>query len=835
MVGLVIVSHSRALGNAVVDFIKQTNDKDIPVVAAGGVGEQNELLGTDAHDIMDAINAVYSKDGVLVLMDLGSAILSTELAIDFLEEDKQNDVRICSAPIVEGAVVAAVQIAIGSSLNDVASEALEGLITKQEHLDETHNAALKFDKESLNNTKADTLQRVFTIRNALGLHARPAMKLVQLIGKYDASAEVSNISKGRGPVEGRSLNKLSSLNVHKDDQLLFEVSGKDGDRLLNAIEIIVQDNFGEPMIPTATVPVQRKRPDGAVGVSDGIAIGKAFHLKKKEFKIEKREIIDVAAEKEKLREAVRLVDGEISQRINNLSTRVSDDEIEIFEAHKVLLTDPELYDDTLKDIGKDKISAEYAWNSNIQKVKDQYTSLDNEYLQLRGNDVQDVGTQVTAALLGQSPLNSTDFQDVGSDEQLILVAEDLTPSETAMLDFHRVKGIVIKYGGPTSHTAILSRAMGIPAVCGYSSVNNITNGELLIMNGSNGEINTKPSEQDIDRATKQIAQWQEHLDALRKKSIMPAVTVDGFTFNINANISSGKEALSALNSGAEGIGLLRTEFMFLNKQSAPSEDEQYEELVNIGEVMKGKPVVVRTLDIGGDKMIPYISMNKEDNPFLGVRGIRLYEKNTELMTIHFSAILRAALDYDFRIMFPMIAEANEFIRISKTIADLHYQLEKKKIKHKWPIPMGAMIETPSAVVMAEVLARHADFFSIGSNDLTQYIMAAERGNSSLINFSDPLNPAVLRSIHMAIQEAHKNGIEISVCGEIGSDPHGIAVLIGMGIDKISLNSGKIPEIKALIRKLDKKKIADILPDLFLKENVADVREDVAQLLKESES
>jgi phosphocarrier protein FPr len=820
MVGLVIVSHSRQLAEALVSLIRGTGNEAIPMVATGGVGEGAQELGTDAGDIVDAIGSVYSDEGVLVLTDLGSAVLSAELALEFLPDEQKPHIRISSAPLVEGAVSAAVQIGLGSSLQEVELEARGGLVPKQEHLDQPETSsstdapeadAVSSASGSVASETGNRVERVMTIINVHGLHARPAAKLIRLIGSFDAEVEVSNLSRKLGPVSGRSLNRLSSLNVLQNDRVRFSASGPQAISLLEAVESLVDDNFGEAEEQLETIPrSESENPEGLIGISDGIAIGKAFLLTSHGFEAEKAFAEDRDTEARLFTEAVERVEADLAEKKRMLVSRLSEQELEIFDAHAILLSDPELFDETLKLIADEGYKAVYAWSLRVQEVSQAYESLSDAYLRQRAKDVRDVGAQLHDALVGK---DGSGELLTGISSPVVLFADDLTPTQTASFDFSIVKGVVTRFGGPTSHTAILCRALGIPAVGGFADMESVADGTMVIIDGKAGAVSIDPQEEKLAEAREAEKQKREELERLRQKAEAPAISIDGSRVEVFANIASPRDAEAAIRNGAEGSGLFRTEFLFLNRKTAPTEEEQFGAFVKVGEAFGEKPVIIRTFDIGGDKQIDYMRLPDEANPFLGVRGLRLYETHRELFTAHIRAILRAAFSFNFQIMVPMIAEVDECIRIRSAIEEVHTDLEREGVQHRWPLPIGAMIETPAAALLAGKLASRVDFFSIGSNDLTQYIMAAERGNPNLVHFADPLHPAVLSAIKLAVESAHLHGKKIGVCGEMGSDRDGIAALLALGVDEISMSPAKIPEAKERIRSLDRSRLLSLLPHL----------------------
>lgn len=819
MIGLVLVSHSRKLAQSLVDFVREMNPNSIPIVAAGGVGKNYEELGTDATDILEAINSVYSDDGVIILLDMGSAILSTELALDFLESSVAQKIKICSAPLVEGSISAAVQISLNMDIETVCQEALESLQGKQSHLQKDTDKNLETGTKVTNTEEQNKVEKILTINNLHGLHARPAAKFVQMAGEFLSHITVKNLTKNKGPVNARSLNKLAALEILYENQILVSAFGDDAAEAITALTQLNENNYGESSKVSLEPVTKRKRADGKFSISEGYAIGRAKLNNKKE-DVMKEEIIEQPElEIKKITEALSESKNKISMDIENLQNILKKEEIEIFEAHKVLLDDPDIIEQTILLIKNQKYSAQYAWKKTIEKVVKKYQNLKDEYLQIRANDIQDIGRRVLDQMQG-----ITSILEINSQEPVILFDRELTPTQVISLDSEKVIGIVTELGSTTSHAAILIRAIGIPALCGFDRLSEIKEQQKIILDGFTGELFIEPTK-DVEKKYKQkFEKWKETQRQQLITARQPATTKDSYDIEVLANVSSIREAELATKSGADGIGLFRTEFLFFERNHPPTEEEQYNTFCKVAKILGAKkPITLRTFDLGGDKILPYLVFEKEENPFLGVRGIRLYDKFPKLFNEHIRAILRAATFYNFQIMLPMISQVEEFLKIKEVITDIHLDLEKNNITHKWPIKIGVMIETPSAVIIAKELAQVADFFSIGTNDLTQYTMAAERGNTSLESYSDSLHPSILRSIKNTVEAAQDTNIPLSICGEMASELVAIPLLLGLGIKKISIVSSKIPAIKERIRKINTQEEIDKNKKILLLENSREVR------------
>jgi phosphocarrier protein FPr len=490
----------------------------------------------------------------------------------------------------------------------------------------------------------------------------------------------------------------------------------------------------------------------------------------------------------------------------------------IFEAHLLFLEDPTLRDPARELIFKERCNAAQAWHRASETVANSYREAEEEYLRGRAMDVLDVERQVIAHLLGVVA------DDVLFDNPGILVADDLTPAVTARLDPALVLGICTASGSPTSHSAILARTFGIPAVVGLGNgILQITEGITLIVDADQGCVIPDPSDEAVRECQQRVVALEAEAAESLAESAGPAVSVDGRRIEIGANIGSLAEAHAALAAGAEGVGLLRTEFLFLDRKDAPDEEEQFEAYRDIAAAMAGRPVIIRTLDIGGDKPLPYIDLGQEANPFLGWRAIRMCLAQPDFFKIQLRAILRAAALHPIKVMVPMVATLEE-IRSFKALLT-QARVEALQAGHTVPerIETGIMIEVPAAALQADALAEEVDFFSIGTNDLTQYTMAAERGNPRVANLGDPCHPVILGLVKRIADAAHGHGKWVGICGELGGDLDVTVVLLGLGIDELSMNPPAIPGVKKRIRAQAFSKAQDLAATVLTLETAADVR------------
>ena len=525
----------------------------------------------------------------------------------------------------------------------------------------------------------------------------------------------------------------------------------------------------------------------------GLARGRSRQWKDASPKIPTYAPADLGAEKVRLIEARQKAESQLHSLSTQVTEQVGEAEAALFEAQAMFLNDPILVGKAESEINNG-MNAERAWHQASEYFATQLESLPDETLRARSADVRDVGRRVIEILLGVQT-------GLALEEQTILLARDLAPSQTATLDTSKVLAFCTAEGGPTSHTTILAKALGIPAVVGIGDeLLEIMDGTILLVDGTAGLVASNPTPEllaDFDRRAR-IEREQREREA--EFAAQPAVTVDGHRVEVVANVGSVEDARKALEFGAEGIGLLRTEFLFLNRSQLPSEQTQFAAYRTILDLMERRPVVVRTLDVGGDKEVPYYDFDAEANPFLGYRAIRISLDRPEDFKSQLRALLRAGVGHDLRIMFPMIATLNEVHRARQLFEEARFELQSKQVEIAQDVQVGIMVEIPSVALLAEQFAPEVDFFSIGTNDLTQYTFAAERGNKRVSHLSDPCHPAVLRQIELVVQAAHEHGKWVGVCGEMAGDLQAIPVLLGLGMDELSMSPAQIPSVKQIICK-----------------------------------
>jgi multiphosphoryl transfer protein len=812
MVGLVLVSHSRRLAEATVDLIKRTVGPDIPIVAAGGVGDDRSELGTDALDIQEAILKVRSPEGVVVLMDMGSAILSAETAKELVSFEMTDPLVLCSAPLVEGSIAAAVQIQIGSALTEVTVAAQQGLAPKQDQLGDTTPAQpARSDEVELIPTEGKELE--VTVRNEHGLHLRPAANLIKALGPFKATVQLENLSGKKGPIAAKSLVDLARLQVRQGDQVRFKVSGPDEEAALSAIKGLVQSNFGESASPVAKAPQPAATAtDQPFPVSAGIAIGHPIFLEQLEPPIPSYAVPDdsgVRLEFEKLQGALNRAEKTFASRFERLRPTLDPETLAILEAQRLILTDQTIIAEVQTRVRDQHENAAQAWHTVLTGLAAEQEAVPDEYLRARAADFREIRSLVLNELREHTEKMILPDNGVNA----ILVCDELTPSLADTIGSTSIQGVLQLHGGATSHGAILARALRLPSIGGVASAaDQIRRADYVAFDGEKGTLWINPSPEIRTNIEAARAASRTAFELALSQSREQAKTKDTLVINIAANAGSKEDVTAALRYGADSIGLFRSEFLFQKFDQLPSEAEQLSVYQDALSPFGKRLVTLRLLDIGGDKPLPFLTVPHEANPFLGVRGIRLLFQNPQFLRSHLRAVLRLAAEFQIRILVPMVTDHSELVQLRKLFGELHQELTSEKVLHTWPAPIGAMIETPSAAILAGQIAAECDFLSFGTNDLTQYVLCAERGNPALNLYADALHPAVLRICQPAIQAGHNRKISVSVCGEIGSDPEAVPILLGLGLRDLSVTAAAVPNIKALVRELDVSQIAPRLAE-----------------------
>jgi phosphoenolpyruvate-protein phosphotransferase/dihydroxyacetone kinase phosphotransfer subunit len=792
VIGIVVVSHSRALAEAAVrladEMVKEAARPRIEVAA----GLDATTFGTDAAAVSEALERADSPDGVLLLVDLGSAILSAEMALEFVDPQLAARVTISSAPLVEGLVAAVVGAATGASLSAVAAEAQRGLLAKQDHLGD----AVTTSEASTGDTSAteDAVAEIDVI-NAHGLHARPAAQLVGLAASYDARVTLAHLGSGRGPVDASSLSLVATLNARRGDRLRVSASGPDAAAAVSAIvEFAARgfDDLAEQQVAATTVTGRDEARPGGSGLD--LAIGPAV-VAQVEVETSRYQAGDVDYEQANSTAAQK-------QAVDSLAATAKSAggaEAGILAAQAALITDPDVQGQ-VRDLLTNGSSAPAAWSHVLSRLAERFESLDDDYQRERAQDVRSVERRILRALTGAEP----DVAAPQSDTPQILVTPELDAATAATLDTSDVAGVVTTQGGATGHGVIVARSRGIPILTGVAEAGAVVSGELVAFDSRAPEFIVDPDAETRARYEALVASREAQRQAALAAAFEPAVTKDGTTIAVLANVASAAEAAVAAAMGAEGAGLVRTEVLFGASRSAPTVDEQLEAFLAIGAALGGQPITVRTWDVGGDKPLPYLPQPHEANPFLGERGLRLSRRDPSTLHDQLVAVCRAARETAVKVMFPMVT----------TVAEVEWALDELDRAATAAggrpdgLQVGIMIEVPAAALRVSWLADRLDFVSIGTNDLTQYTLAAERGNGAVAALADSVDPAVLHLIAKVAAEV-PDRVDVAVCGDLASQLAAIELLVGCGVDELSVVAPAVPGVKERVRGLSRTDAAKV--------------------------
>ncbi|MBV8899056.1 MAG: phosphoenolpyruvate--protein phosphotransferase [Verrucomicrobia bacterium] len=814
MVGLVLVSHSRKLAVAAAELAGQTAGPGLPVAAAGGAGEGHAELGTDALDILEAIDSVLSDAGAAVLMDMGSAVLSAQTALDLLDEKQRSRVRLCSAPLVEGAVAAAVQIRIGSTLEQVIAAAAGSLTPKQEQLGDAEPEDTSRQPDGV--ASPPWLSGEFIelpIENAHGLHLRPVAALLSALAGLDAQVRVENLTKKRGPVEARSLVEVARLQLSYGDLARFQLSGLEAEEAGRRIRRLAAQRFGEEAAdaePETPATPDAQSGSGLFTSSVGVAVGRPFWVDQGDL-TDLVEVNDEPVQPQQIPEELeRLAHGlAAATRALQDKLRMPDDSAfgrqrrAMVAAQVLILGDSYLQGQAEARVREKRSSAAHAWLETMIEQASLQEQADDPYLRGRAADFRELGRLVLRSLPGVS--NAPAARQLPG-EPFVLVCEELSPSLLDQVRSPRLQGVLQLGGGPYSHGSILARTAGIPCLGGArDAAQQLRGARRIAFDAGAVQIWTDPDPPTVahlndrrEAAEKAQAQW-------RAQPPGPAITLDGTTIHVLANVNSVEDVQLAAAEGADGIGLLRVEILFQRFRTRPDEPAQLASLQQLLEPWGDQPVVIRLLDAGADKPVPFLNAGAEANPFLGVRGIRLLLRNPEFLRAHLRALLRLANERNLSIMVPMVGDALDLVDVQRTLVDEHRGLLEREVAHKWPLTLGAMVETPAAALSIRSLAAAADFFSLGTNDLVQYLLCAERGHPGLGPFQDGLHSSVLKTIRLTAADVGSVSRPLSICGELAADPEAIPVLLGLGLHSLSVGPRMVARTKAIVRTLDLEK------------------------------
>ena len=804
-----MVSHSRALADAAAELGREVlQGQDVRVEVAAGLDDG--ALGTDAAAILDALGRADQGDGVVVLMDLGSAVLSAELALEMLEDEARQRVLLCAAPLVEGLVAACVAAAGGADRDAVAAEALAGLAGKQAHLGAPEAAPAP--TAAADGRVQDVLTARLTVTTPHGLHARPAARLVQTARAAQVAVEVRNATTGSSWVPATSMSQVAVLGALSGHELQLRAGGAGAREALDALVALAGRSFDEdpggvprpapPVAPPALSP-RAPAPDGsaAVPASPGIAVGPAQRWRSSRPAGTYASSDDPATEWQRLESARASVREAVQRTRSRTAAVVGEQEAGVFDAHLLLLDDDEVLGGSRRRIDAGEPAAQ-AWLSSVAAVEEAFAQLADPYLRQRAEDVRAVGEQVRDALLardgaGQERAGADGRGPGAGGAPVVLLAADLTPAEAAALDPARVAGLVLAEGSPTSHAAILVRGLGIPAVVGAGhAVLDTADGALVALDGATGELAVGADADVLARLRERADQLEGAARTAAGRSAEPARTSDGVLVHVAANVGSLEDARLAAQHGADGAGLVRTEFLFLGRDRAPDVEEQEAVYRSLAEALGGRRMTLRTLDVGGDKPLAYVAVPAEANPFLGLRGLRLSLAVPGLLADQLLAVVRLARETPVSVMFPMVSTVDELLA-----ARCELDAAVARVGGGTPsgLRVGMMVEVPAAALKTPAFARHVDFFSVGTNDLTQYALAAERGNPGVAALSDAFDPGVLRLV--AAVCAGAGSAEVAVCGELAADPAAAGLLLGLGVRELSVAPRAVPLVKQAVREV----------------------------------
>jgi phosphoenolpyruvate-protein phosphotransferase/dihydroxyacetone kinase phosphotransfer subunit len=847
VVGIVVVAHSEELAKAVCEMALQMSlGKDVPIVPAGGLDEGG--FGTSLSKIQTALDKVYGNDGVLVLMDLGSAVMTTQMLLEILPEEKRAKIILSKAPIVEGAIAAVVASAQGLDLEGVRLSAEKALSTPK-IIEETPQPEVEEKVES----EAPSLSVEVVVPNPVGLHARPASLFVQTASKFKSKIIIQNLAHNRPQVDAKSMMEVASAGTARQgEKICITAKGDDANEALSTLKELVESGFGEmeeassekrqtklkteeakpkeeeiEQSEPATIQVENVSELLGIPASPGYALSPAYLFSPVSSRIEKKKIDNVQEEIERVEKAIRKAISQIEEIRKKVAETGDEKVAQIFDFHKMILEDNNLLSEIKDGISKEQINAEAVVEKVFDEWHSKFEKLDDPYMKLRALDIKDVATRLIGILTGNERVSISLIT-----EPVILIAEDLSPSDTALLDREKVKGIATAFGGATSHTAILAKMWGIPAVVGLGKqILDILSNTVVALDGTSGKIFVNPTSEKRLELEKRQKEFETVEKEALSHTLEPAVTKDGKQVEVVANIGDVESAVDAVKFGAEGVGLLRTEVLYLERQSPPEEEVQFNFYKKIGETMGKRPLVIRTLDIGGDKPLPYLKIPKESNPFLGLRAIRLCLEQPQIFLTQVKAILRAGVGFNFKIMLPMISSIDEILQLKELIEKAKEELSNKGVSYVSNPEVGIMVEIPSAAILADKIIEHVDFFSIGSNDLTQYTLAVDRGNKSVSGFYQPFSPSLFRLFKMVIDAAHSLGKWTGLCGELAGQRGAVPGLLGLGLDEFSMSPRSIPSIKALIRQLSFGEAKPFAEELLNAKNAEEIKELTAEFFK----
>lgn len=853
MIALVVVSHSRALARAARDLALEMTPDAAPVVElAAGLDETT--TGTDATAVMEAVaraDDACDHGGVLVLLDLGSAVLSTEMALEMLDGDLAHRVRVTSAPLVEGLVAAVVAASTGADLDGCAQEAERGLAAKVDHLgagadgqpgagdlgsgsdaggpggpgagQDGPGAGPRgpgADQDGSAHPRARWRSVELAVLGEHGLHARPAARLVSTVTRVgaDTAVRVSNLTSGRGPVDARSLSAVATLAATAGHVLLAEASGSRAAEVLEALEELAGTAFGDavgPVEPLADVelpvpPAVSPEP-GVAGSGLEAAMGPAI--------IDEPMPMPDDDGRQDPQEQVRLLDAALTETLSRLAEleerarrHLGSGEAEVFAAHAILVRDPALRQGVLDRVRAGSGAAQ-AWRDTVEEVAERFTELPDSYQRERSQDVRSVGDRVLRTLLG-----AEEPEALGEG---VLVVDELDPGLAISLDAEAVRGVITREGGGLGHGVLIARARGVPVLTGVGSAADVPAGTVLAFDARTRRLEIDPPPEVRTAFEAMLGGRRAHRERALADTHLPVATLDGLRVTVKANVSSIAVARLGAGLGAEGSGLVRTEAVFARWRSAPSVAEQVDVYAAIAQAYRPHPVTIRTWDVGGDKPLSFIHTPPETNPFLGARGLRAFREDPEPLLDQLEAIVRVAQQDRVNVLFPMVTSIEDVAWAQERLAQAAERAGLRRLPAR--LGVGIMVEVPAVAVRLGRLAQGLDFISIGSNDLSQYVLAAERGNPRLEPWSDALDPSVLQLIRFICDRAPE-GVVVGLCGELAADPDIARLLVGLGVRELSATASSVPTVKARLRESSLGEMRDLAAAALAARDASAVRE-----------
>lgn len=877
MIALLLVSHSATLAQGVLELVLQMTQGRVPIATAGGTEIPEAPMGTDPQRVLRALEGLFTQPdvaAVVVLMDLGSAIMSTEMALEWLTEERRQQVHLSPAPLVEGALAAAVCAGLGGSVAEVLRDALAGhqnkiTATTEPEPQRPHAPGSPLDPPpdpppdwqtdwQPDPQSAPAIPALPTgtpplapdeplvhgelrVRNALGVHARPAARILRILAERRAQLTLTH--RGRTRRVG-GLNDLLSLAIRQGDTLHLQVRGPDAAIVCAELHALAQAHFGDPPLPaspsgTQPTDVSPQADDlaslhqegGRPAVRDpaalqvperlhgqptvsGIALAPPFVPPTSRPTLPGAPTADAESvpaalpsldplhESARLQAARQIVLQQLAQLRQARQQAGDTPGADILEAQWWMLEDPQWLASAVAHLHAAPppgLDAATAWERALHTTLQTYQDLPEGYFAQRGDDLADVGQRVLQELRGETD-TTWDFPSI----PFILVVQELSPSMVLRLSTTPVCGILAGTGGTQGHAAILARSYGIPTIMGLGeSWQQAAQASELGLDGQEGTVWIHPQGQARAALLERHAAWRQRQDRLRQQALAPARLATGERIVLHANIGTPEEVLPALANGAEGIGLLRSEWLFMQHRHAPDEEEQYVCYRQIARDLAGQPLVIRSFDFGGDKPLAFAPMDAEPNPFLGLRGLRYALCHPELFRPQLRAILRVAAEHPVHLLLPMVSTPHEVRSARVWLEQVRIELSAGRTQPMPPLPLGIMLETPAAVWSLSSLAGQVDFFSIGSNDLTQYLMAADRGNPAVAALTHDLPLPLLRALQEIVQVARATGTPVSLCGELASDLTLLPVLIGLGLERFSVSAAHIPAVKDRLHHLSR--------------------------------